>query len=195
MKASSADSQLTRTPSVITDSTESTRPKLSASPGRMRPAGTTSGGSGHYCIDVGVVPHVERARRAGTDGNGENRDHRQQRIDGHRCGNQADKGGEHHQRHDARLQGEEMPAVASDMRKPASSIIGSSTRPCVLKSIILLLNRRARWRFVFKLPYLIFICSTGGKAAAKAAAIQVSWRPRPMDWRWRPASSGRLNTP
>ena len=69
VKASSAAaSQLTSTPSVITESAESTRPKASASPGWMRPVGIGRPAVRRIDgVDVGVVPHVERARGTGPD--------------------------------------------------------------------------------------------------------------------------------
>ena len=110
VKASSAAaSQLTSTPSVITDSTESTSPKASASSGRMRPAGIGRlARARHQRVDVGVVPHVERAGRAGADGDRQDGDERDEGIGGDRCGDQADERREHDQRHHARLQQREI---------------------------------------------------------------------------------------
>ena len=76
VSASSAPAtQLTSTPSVSTEPIDSTMPKVSASSGvdaaaRDRPAG----GARHAGVDVGVVPHVERARGAGADGDAEDGD-------------------------------------------------------------------------------------------------------------------------
>ncbi len=41
----------------------------------------TRGGAGHDRVDVGVIPHVERAGGAGADGNAEDRDEADHRID------------------------------------------------------------------------------------------------------------------
>ena len=60
--------------------------------GRMRPAGI-----GRLAVrvitrvDVGVVPHVERAGGAGADGDRQDGDEAEQRIDGARRGDHADK--------------------------------------------------------------------------------------------------------
>ena len=77
-----AASQLTSTPSVITDSTESTRPKAQRLAG-LDAAGRdrTVGGAAHHRVDIGVVPHVQRAGGAGADGNRQDGDHGQHRID------------------------------------------------------------------------------------------------------------------
>ena len=106
VKASSgAASQLTKTPSVITESAESTRPKASACPGRMRPDGTgREAVRAHDRVDVGVVPHVERAGRAGADGDGEDGDDGDEWIERDGGGNHADKGRENDERHHPRLQ-------------------------------------------------------------------------------------------
>ena len=84
MKASSAAaSQFTSRPSTTTEKPASVRPKASASPGVTRPVGIGRRAVRVIMrVDVGVVPHVERAGGAGADRDAEQRgeaDHRMQR--------------------------------------------------------------------------------------------------------------------
>jgi hypothetical protein len=100
---------LVSVPSVSTAKTDSDQAEGSASP-RQDLAGRDRAAlrAGHHRVDVGVVPHVERARRAAADGDREDGDQRGQRIDMARRHHHADKGREHDQRHDARLEKREI---------------------------------------------------------------------------------------
>ena len=98
----------------MTEPTASTRPKASASPGWTRPAGI-----GRLAVrvitrvDVGVVPHVERARRAGADRDARmaiEADHRIECAGREHAGR---RGGEDDQRHHARLQQRDIVADAT----------------------------------------------------------------------------------
>ena len=55
-------------------------------------------------IDVGVIPHVERARRAGADGDGKKGHQRQPGMNVARRRDQAGKRRENDERHHPRLQ-------------------------------------------------------------------------------------------
>ena len=68
--------------------------------GRDRPPA----GALHPRVDVGVVPHVERARGAGADGDSRGARSREHRREPARRGSHADERREDDQRHDARLQ-------------------------------------------------------------------------------------------
>ena len=61
------------------------------------------GGAGHYCVDIGVVPHVEHAGGAGARGNAEKGDETDEWIEVTRRNQQPDQCGEHDKRHDSRL--------------------------------------------------------------------------------------------
>ena len=96
--------QLTRTPSVRIENTDSTAPKLKASSARQATARNRAGGGArHARVDVGVVPHVEGARGAGADGDGEQRDEAEHGMDRAGRGDHAGQRREHDERHDARL--------------------------------------------------------------------------------------------
>ena len=69
-------------------------------PGRQRPPG----GAPHHRVDVAVVPHVDRARRAGSDRDAQHGDGGQHRMQMTRREKQPDKAGENDKRHDPRLQ-------------------------------------------------------------------------------------------
>ena len=97
--------QLTRTPSVRIEKTDRTEPKFRASSGGQASARNgTRRRARHARVDVGVVPHVERAGRAGTDGDGEQRNDAEHGMDGAGRRDHAGQRREHDQRHDARLQ-------------------------------------------------------------------------------------------
>ena len=79
-------------------------PKASASPGSTRPAGIGRRAVRVITrVDVGVVPHVERAGGARADRDAEQRGEADHRMDVARRDRKADKGGEHHERHHPRL--------------------------------------------------------------------------------------------
>ena len=73
---------------------------------RRNPAGRhgPGGSARHHRVDVGVVPHVERAGSAGADGDRSDGDQRDERIERRGGCDQADKGGEDDKGHDARLE-------------------------------------------------------------------------------------------
>ena len=106
VKASSAAAnQFTSTPSTSTEPTASVAPNASASPGcdaarRDRPAQRAR----HDGVDVGVVPHVERAGGAGADRDAEQRREADHRMHVPRRDQQADQRREHDERHHPRLQ-------------------------------------------------------------------------------------------
>ena len=58
----------------------------------------------HARIDIRVIPHVQRAGRARADGNAEKRGKADHGMDAARRNGDADKRGEDHERHHARLQ-------------------------------------------------------------------------------------------
>ena len=82
VKASSAAaSKFTSRPSVTTAKPASVSPKASASPGLTRPIGTGRRAVRVITrVDVGVVPHVERAGRARADRDAEQRGEADQRM-------------------------------------------------------------------------------------------------------------------
>ena len=61
-------------------------------------------GPAHHGVDVGVPPHVQRTRSACPERDEQDRGEAHDRVDMHRCDQQPHQRGEHHQRHDARLQ-------------------------------------------------------------------------------------------
>ncbi|QTK79393.1 hypothetical protein AT6N2_C1689 [Agrobacterium tumefaciens] len=71
-----------------------------------------SSGAAHHRVDIGIVPHVERAGCTGANGDAENGDDAQNRIDVTRRQHEAGKGREDDERHDARLQQFEIIACA-----------------------------------------------------------------------------------
>jgi hypothetical protein len=96
-------------PSVSTAKTESVRPKASASPRAILASRNRAFfRAGHHRVDIGVVPHVERARCPAADSDRENGDQRGQRVDMARRHHHADKSGEYDQGHDARLEKREI---------------------------------------------------------------------------------------
>ena len=66
---------------------------------RYRPAGSAR----HARVDVGVVPHVERAGGAGADGDAQQRGKTDHRMDVAGRDQKPDQRGEHHERHHPRL--------------------------------------------------------------------------------------------
>jgi len=62
----------------------------------------------HHGVDVGVVPHVERAGGAGADRNAQERDKPDQRMQVSRRNHQPDQRGEDDERHHPRLQEREI---------------------------------------------------------------------------------------
>ena len=118
MKASSAAAnQFTSTPNTSTEPTASVEPKASASPGWTRPAGIgRRTRARHHGIDVGVVPHVERAGGAGADRDAEQRREADHRMHVARRDQQSDQRGEHHERHHPRLQQRDIVLHAREAR-------------------------------------------------------------------------------
>ena len=83
------------------------RARLDAA-GRDRPVA----GPAHHRVDVAVVPHVDRAARAGGDRDAQHGGERQHRVQMTGRDQQADQAGEHHQRHHPRLQQRDPVATA-----------------------------------------------------------------------------------
>ncbi len=102
-------SQFTRTPRQNTEPMASTRPKVKASS-----AGTRLRGIGRIAVrlmmavDIGVVPHVERARRARAERDEDEGGESDQRMHRAGRGNHGGKCREDGQRHDPRLQQREI---------------------------------------------------------------------------------------
>ncbi len=105
MKASSADaSQFAISPRQTTEPKASTAPKERASDGRHLTARNRArGGARHGGIDVGVVPHVERAGGTCAGGDADQRGDGEHGMHGARRRHQPDQRGEHHEEHHARL--------------------------------------------------------------------------------------------
>ena len=78
------------------------------------------GGAAHDGVDIGVIPHVERTRRTCADGNAEDGDQAENRIDVARRQHQAGKGGEDHERHAGDL--------SVSALKRAADAVGAVTR-------------------------------------------------------------------
>ena len=76
----------------------------------------TARGARHDGVDVGVVPHVERAGGAGADRDAEQRGEADQRMQRAGRDRQADQRGEHHQRHHPRLHQRDVVADAGQAR-------------------------------------------------------------------------------
>ncbi len=66
----------------------------------------------HDGVDVAVVPHVDRPRGAGADGDAQHRDSRQEGVKMTRREVETDEAGEDDERHDARLQQRDVVANA-----------------------------------------------------------------------------------
>ena len=111
--------------------------------------------SPHHRVDVTVIPHVDRAARAGGDGDAQHRGQRQHRVQMAGCDQQADEPGEHHQRHHARLQQGE-PVAELGCLVVTASLIGISECAAV--------PRRC------------------GTVAGRTRSTPASWHPRPSSY-------------
>ena len=79
-------------------------PKVRASSGVILPARhRPRRGARHARVDIGVVPHVERASGAGAHGNAEERGDGEHRMHVARRCDEPDQRGEHHEEHHPRL--------------------------------------------------------------------------------------------
>ncbi|MPL91570.1 hypothetical protein SDC9_37645 [bioreactor metagenome] len=97
-------------------------------PRRDRPAG----GALHLGVDVGIPPHVQRARGATAHRDAGNRHRAAQRIKVARRDQHADERGEDHKRHHPRLQQHDVIARAGRARRPlGAGRIGDLLRPHV----------------------------------------------------------------
>ncbi len=61
------------------------------------------GGARHLRVDIGVVPHIERAGGAGAGGDADQRGDGEHRMHRARRRDEADESGEHHEEHHSRL--------------------------------------------------------------------------------------------
>ena len=128
--SSAAASQFARTPSAITETTDSRRPIASASRGGTEPRGIgRMRGPRHLPVDVGVPPHVEgaagaRPRRHG----GQRRDepHAVERAGRERI---SDRAGEDDEGHDAGLEKDEMVDDAAAEPPGVGRPFAGSARP------------------------------------------------------------------
>ena len=76
----------------------------------------TVGRAGHDGVDIGFVGHIERAGRAGADGDAQKRREADHRMDMDRRDHEADERREHHERHHPRLEQREIIADGGDAR-------------------------------------------------------------------------------
>ena len=83
---------------------------------RARPGRPGSGrlrGAPHHRVDIGIPPHVQRARGAAAQRDEQDRGEADERMHRHRRDQQADQRGEDDQRHDPRLEQREIVAEAA----------------------------------------------------------------------------------
>ena len=113
--SSEAATQFTKRPSEAIENAARSQPETRRLAGRdtalrNRPAG----GACHARVDVGVVPHIERAGGAGADGDAEQRRERDHRM--HMAGRnrQPDQRREHYERHHPRLEQRQVIADTGD---------------------------------------------------------------------------------
>ncbi len=74
----------------------------------------TAPGAPHQRIDIAVIPHVDRSRRAGADGDGEDGGKGEHRVEGDGRDEEADRSGEDDQSHHPRLEQGEPVAYARE---------------------------------------------------------------------------------
>ena len=93
-------------------------------PGRKRPVG----GALHLGVEVGLIPLVERPRRARAQRDAQHRGEAEHRMDRHRRGEQAAQAGEHHQAHHARLGQREQVAPSAGRAGAVTAGVMARTR-------------------------------------------------------------------
>ena len=148
--------------------------------GRDRPAR----GARHHRVDVGVVPHVERAGGAGADRDAEQRDEAEHRMQVPGRDHQPDQRREHHERHHPRLHQREIVADAGEARLGAAVRATGPAAGAFADSDIATASRDRASSFAPAAPHLMRGSSrTGGTAAARAASTRAWSRPAPTDCR------------